>query len=146
MHCHACAAGRRGTALRRNSWLDVRRCALQTAVAASLEQSWPCLPPQACIPQCALLTDTHPLLHGLQELRELIARCWSPNPEDRPAFVQLVKEFEVGLVAGWPQGKGRAGALLGSCTVLHCSGHILLQWCGQFHKFHNQSSKVGPQG
>lgn len=31
----------------------------------------------------------------LQELRELIARCWAPNPEDRPAFVQLVKELEV---------------------------------------------------
>jgi hypothetical protein len=30
----------------------------------------------------------------MQEVRELIARCWSPNPEDRPAFATLVKELE----------------------------------------------------
>lgn len=47
--------------------------------------------PHAAAPPPCLPALTTPL----QELRELIARCWSPNPEDRPAFVTLVKELEV---------------------------------------------------
>ncbi|KAL4856575.1 SUMO-activating enzyme subunit 2 [Chlorella vulgaris] len=42
-------------------------------------------------PEFVALMQPHPMK---KEVRELIARCWSPNPEDRPAFATLVKELE----------------------------------------------------
>ena len=58
-----------------------------------LQPSWPGL---ACRCTSTCPPDAQQMMAcTLQELRELIARCWAPNPEDRPAFVQLVKELEV---------------------------------------------------
>lgn len=52
-----------------------------------------------------------------QEVRELIARCWSPNPEDRPSFSALVKELE-GVLAKLPRTvMVRQPAEGGCCTV-----------------------------
>ncbi|PRW60891.1 Dual specificity kinase splA isoform A [Chlorella sorokiniana] len=65
-------------------------------------------------PEFVALMQPHP---QKKELRELIARCWAPNPEDRPAFVQLVKELE-GILARIPRTvmiKQEAGG--GCCTV-----------------------------
>ncbi|KAI7841021.1 hypothetical protein COHA_005249 [Chlorella ohadii] len=65
-------------------------------------------------PEFVALMQPHP---QKKELRELIARCWAPNPEDRPAFVQLVKELEA-ILARIPRTvmiKQETGG--GCCTV-----------------------------
>jgi hypothetical protein len=31
--------------------------------------------------------------HGLQTLKNLIERCWHPNPEKRPSFLVVIKEL-----------------------------------------------------
>jgi len=50
-------------------------------------------------------------------VRELIARCWSPNPEDRPAFATLVKELE-GILVKLPRGPLLKTEASGGCCVV----------------------------
>jgi hypothetical protein len=75
---------------------------------AALRRPACCLP---CLPCSAL-----------QEVRELIAKCWAPNPEDRPPFAELVGTLE-GIMARVPRTTmvkgGASGAEGGSgcCTV-----------------------------
>lgn len=52
-----------------------------------------------------------------QEMRELIARCWSPNPEDRPPFTELVKELE-GIMAKLPRSTMVRQSVEGGCCAI----------------------------
>ena len=49
-------------------------------------------PPAPCLLACLLACL--PAAPCLQEVRELISKCWSPNPEDRPPFTKIVSELE----------------------------------------------------
>ncbi|KAL4446296.1 hypothetical protein ABPG77_003103 [Micractinium sp. CCAP 211/92] len=65
-------------------------------------------------PEFVALMQPHPMK---KEVRELIARCWSPNPEDRPSFSALVKELEA-ILARLPRTvMVRQPAEGGCCTV-----------------------------
>jgi hypothetical protein len=52
-----------------------------------------------------------------KEMRELIARCWSPNPEDRPPFSELVKELE-GILAKLPRSTMVRQSTEGGCCAI----------------------------
>ena len=72
---------------------------------------------------CALLRRAAPPAapprsHALllpQEIRELIAKCWAADPEDRPPFDRIVDELEQ-VPAKLPRPQLTAGAG-GCCTV-----------------------------
>jgi hypothetical protein len=72
------------------------------------------------LPSCSL-SIAHPGLMariwGAQEMRELIARCWSPNPEDRPPFSELVKELE-GILAKLPRSTMVRQSTEGGCCAI----------------------------
>jgi len=55
----------------------------------------------------------------MQELRKLVEHCWSPQPEDRPSFEDIVDRLEE-VVKSLPRhakGDGAGGTSGGCCTV-----------------------------
>lgn len=60
---------------------------------------------------------TRPPLLTSQEVRDLIQRCWAPNPEDRPPFSRLVTEFEA-ILARVPRATMVKQPSEGGCCTL----------------------------
>ena len=63
-------------------------------------------------PQFVALLQPHPMK---KEIRELISRCWSPDPDGRPSFEKIVLALE-GILAKLPR-QGLVAQGGGCCAV-----------------------------
>lgn len=51
-----------------------------------------------------------------QALRELVVKCWDPDPEERPGFEAVIGALEA-LLKKIPRDKGTGGGGGGCCAV-----------------------------
>jgi hypothetical protein len=52
-----------------------------------------------------------------QALRELVVKCWDPDPEARPGFEQVITALEA-LLKKVPRDKGAGGGGSGGCCAV----------------------------